>query len=143
MNALDLAKRAYTSPDAPTRTFRGTEYDLFARITHRLKHANTGEAKMSVALVRALHDNRKLWDTLADDVADDANALPFDLRKQIFSMAVFTRQHSSRVMAGTATADVLIDINTAMMKGLRPTPVTAPMLSPVVTQPHILQRAMS
>ena len=117
MNALERAKTAYTAPGAPIRTLRGTEYEIFARITHRLKAAS--QAIGFSAMARALHDNRDLWTTLADDVADEANALPLSLRQQIIALATFTRQHSSRVLAGTATVEVLIDINTAIMRGLK------------------------
>lgn len=71
------------------------------------------------ALVRALHDNRALWTALAADVAIGTNGLPRSLRAQIFYLAEFTVHHSRRVLAGEAGADVLVDINTAVMRGLR------------------------
>ena len=39
MTAQILARAAYASPAAPTRTARSIEYDAFARVTHRLKTA--------------------------------------------------------------------------------------------------------
>ncbi|MFD2172993.1 flagellar biosynthesis regulator FlaF [Rhodobacter lacus] len=119
MNATTLAKTAYANPGQPTRTLRGTEYEIFARVTHRLKMAS-GMAKTNFpALVGALYDNRKLWTTLAVDVAQPGNELPDTLRARIFYLNEFTQQHSAKVLKGTATADVLIDINTAIMRGLR------------------------
>ncbi|MCB2124408.1 MAG: flagellar biosynthesis regulator FlaF [Rhodobacteraceae bacterium] len=118
MNAHLMARSAYSGAAIPTRTGRGTEYEIFARVTRRLRQAQAGEGGFA-ALVRALHDNRSLWTALAADVAVEANELPKPLRAQIFYLAQFTNEHSRRVMAGDATVDVLIDINTAVMRGLR------------------------
>lgn len=119
MNAFDRAKMAYSSPAAPTRTLRATEYDAFARITHRLKSAEQAARRDFAALVLALQDNRSLWSVMADDVADPGNGLPLALRRQVFELATFTNKHTSRVLAGETTAAALIDINTAIMRGLR------------------------
>lgn len=119
MNAQSLAKTAYSKPGQPTRTARGTEYDLFARITHRLKTAIALDKTGFSTLVRALHDNRQLWIALAADVADSDNGLPPALRARIFYLSEFTAQHTTKVLSGAAKADVLIDINTAVMRGLR------------------------
>lgn len=119
MNATTLAKTAYSAPDQATRTARGTEYEVFARITHRLKTAAAlGDAGFST-LARALHDNRRLWSTLAADVAGPGNLLPAPLRARIFYLAEFTSQHTRKVLAGDCGAEVLVDINTAIMRGLR------------------------
>ena len=55
----------------------------------------------------------------AADVADRANGLPQDLRARIFYLAEFTDQHSSKVLSGKGKADVLVEINAAIMRGLR------------------------
>lgn len=119
MTALDLGRRAYALPGTPARTPRGIEYDLFARVTHRLKAAQSDGQSDFAALAAALHENRRLWSTLAADVAEPRNALPAPLRAQLFYLFEFTDQHSSKVLSGDATVAVLIDINTAVMRGLR------------------------
>ena len=119
MYAHTLAKTAYSNPGQPTRTPRTTEYELFARVTHRLKAAAALDKTQFPSFARALHDNRQLWTVLVTDVADAANGLPPQLRAQIIYLYEFTMQHTSKVLAGTATADVLIDINTAVMRGLK------------------------
>ncbi len=119
MTAQILARTAYASPAAPTRTARSLEYDAFARVTHRLKSAIAVGHGGFTTLVHALHDNRSLWTTLAADVADADNGLPQALRAQIFYLSEFTRQHSGKVLTGTAKADILVEINTALMRGLR------------------------
>jgi len=117
VNATTLAQTAYASSAAPIRTDRGTEYDVFARITLRLK--KTDPAKNYVGFVEALHENRKLWTLLAVDVADKNNGLSKQLRAQIFYLAEFTLQHTSKVLAGNVGPEALIDVNTAVMRGLR------------------------
>ncbi len=114
-----MARTAYSSTTAPIRSHQSTEYDAFARITRRLKDATTRGASGFSDLAAALHDNRKLWTLLAADVADTANALPQPLRAQIFYLAEFTLHHSAKVLAGDAQAEALIDVNTAIMTGLR------------------------
>ena len=119
MNAFDRAKMAYSTPGAPGRTLRDTEYDIFARVTRALRGAIGPGQTDHPRLMQALHDNRRLWTALAADVADPGNGLPAPLRARIVYLAEFTRQHSSRVIDGTASAEVLVEINMAVMRGLR------------------------
>ncbi|MCK8463353.1 flagellar biosynthesis regulator FlaF [Aliiroseovarius sp. S1339] len=117
MNAVALAKTAYNSSSrAPLRTSRGTEYEAFAKVTHQLGRARTSSF---ADLAQALHENRRLWTLLAADVADDGNGLPDDLRARVFYLAEFTADHSRKILSGDEDATVLVDINTAVMRGLR------------------------
>ena len=86
-------------------------------MTHRLKA--TLDRRNLAAVAAALHDNRQLWTVLAADVAEPGNALPPALRAKLFYLYEFTDQHSRKVLAGEASAEVLVDINTAIMRGLR------------------------
>ena len=117
MTVHNMARTAYATPGTPARSLRGIEYDLFARVTHRLK-ATLGRHDIAT-LAAALHDNRQLWTVLAADVAEPGNALPPTLRARLFYLYEFTDQHSRKVLAGNASAEVLVDINTAIMRGLR------------------------
>ena len=56
---------------------------------------------------------------MATQVADAKNALPQGLRAQIFYLAEFTLQHSRKALSGGASVRPLIEINTAVMRGLR------------------------
>ena len=118
MNAFNMAKMAYTNTAAPIRTPRSNEYDAFARITHRLKSFSTDKANFN-SLANALHENVKLWTILAADVSDGSNDLPEELRGRIFYLFEFTSQHTRKILRGEDSVDVLIDINTAIMGGLR------------------------
>jgi flagellar protein FlaF len=114
-----MAQSAYSSAAAPTRTPQGVEYEAFARITRRVKAAHQQGEKGFHTLVDALHQNRRLWLVLATSVADKDNPLPAQLRAQIFYLWEFTNQHTNKVLNKDADPEVLIDINTAVMRGLR------------------------
>lgn len=118
MNATLLAQSAYGKADQAVRTPRDIEYEAFARMTHRLKKASE-EANDFPGLARAVHDNRHLWSILASDVARNDNGLPAELRNHIYTLAQFTRKQSQKVLHREGTVDALIEINTAIMRGLR------------------------
>jgi flagellar biosynthesis activator protein FlaF len=120
MNMMNtLAHDAYARPDAPARNARAVEYELFVRMTRALSAAWAQRKQNHLALVTALYDNGKMWRTLAVDVADIGNELPSALRAQLFYLYEFTTEHSRKVLDGTASAEVLVEINTAVMRGLR------------------------
>lgn len=118
MNAIEQARRAYAPSNSPTKNARSVEYQAFVNIIHHLDKAARGGKSAFADLVAALHENRALWTLLATDVADPANGLPDDLRAQIFYLAEFTGQHTSKVLRGEASPEALIEINTAVMRGL-------------------------
>jgi flagellar biosynthesis activator protein FlaF len=110
---------AYAQPTAPIRTPRSAEYEVIARITQRLSTA-IGRMKVDYpGLVAALAENEQLWSTLAADVAGSGNGLPQALRARLFYLYRFTAEHSRKVRDGLATASVLVEINTAVLRGLR------------------------
>ena len=113
------ARSVYARPEAPQKTPRSLEYDLLARITKRLGQAAAARRENCPALMAALDENLRLWSTLASDVADSGNTLPSKLRAQLFYLYEFTNLHSKAVRADKGSVDVLVDINTAVMRGLR------------------------
>lgn len=119
MNSQTLAKAAYSQGHTPVRTERGTEYELFATVTHKLRVAAAKGKPGFAALADAVYHNRQLWTLLATDVADKDNALPKDIRARIFYLAEFTQDYSSKVLSKGASIAPLVEINAAMMRGLR------------------------
>ena len=119
MNIAALARSTYSDASAPIKTERSTEYQIFAQITHRLAKASTADIASFVDLAEAIHENRRLWTILASDVAEKENGLPAQLRAQIFYLAEFTEAHSRKILAKEATANALVEVNTAIMRGLR------------------------
>lgn len=114
-----MARTAYSPTSAPVLSPQSVEYEALARVTHHLKKNATGRFEDFPALARAIHHNRRVWTTFASAVADYNNALPADLRARILYLAEFTLLHSQKVLAREESPDPLIDINTAIMKGLR------------------------
>ncbi|MGL4237939.1 flagellar biosynthesis regulator FlaF [Tabrizicola sp.] len=110
---------AYAQRETPARSFRAVEYDLLARATHRLTAAWARRTTDFPALAAALHQNQQLWSTLAADVADQGNGLPAALRARLFYLYEFTAKHSGAILQGHGSVEVLTDINTAVMRGLR------------------------
>jgi flagellar biosynthesis activator protein FlaF len=114
-----MARRTYALTDTPARSPRDIEYELMARITRRLSAAWTSRNSGYGALVAALHDNEEMWRTFASDVAKPGNGLPEALRAKLFYLYEFTVHHSPKIRDGEADVEVLVDINTAVMRGLR------------------------
>ena len=119
MNSQTMAQAAYSQVRAPIRTERGTEYELFARVTHKMRRAAARGKPGFAALAEALHHNRNLWTVLAADVADRENGLPRDLKARIFYLSEFTQDYSGKVLSKGASIAPLVEINAAMMRGLR------------------------
>lgn len=119
VNTHSLAQSAYGRPETPVKSMRSIEYDLFARVTKRMTAAWAARSGDFAGLVRALHDNTTMWRTLASDVAEPTNGLPKALRARLFYLYEFTAQHSPKILDDRASVDVLVDINTAVMRGLR------------------------
>ena len=120
MQAMSLARKGYAARTAPTITARRLEFDALARVTHRLDQAaSRTDAGHFAELAAALLDNRRLWTLFAIDVARPENQLTAELKAQIFYLSEFTTQHSSAVLQRTADVAPLIEINTAIMRGLR------------------------
>ena len=123
-----MAQRAYGAAARPLRTARGTEYEIFAEVTAALAQAGRkpeaeegydARGRRFAALVDAVHRNRRLWTTLAADVAGPENALPPELRARLFYLAQFAEAHGRAVLRGADPAP-LVEINRAVMGGLRP-----------------------
>ena len=119
MSVTHSAEKAYARPSAPSRTPRGIEYDLLARTTRRLATAWENRREKFPQFAEALHDNLRVWSVFAADVSGDDNGLPQKLRAQLYYLYRFTEQHSRKVLRDEASVEVLVDINTAVMRGLR------------------------
>jgi flagellar protein FlaF len=119
VTVLDQAQAAYGTSVRVTRTPRDSEFEVLARITRRLRSAAEPDAAYS-ELASAIHDNRSLWSIFANDLLMPGNALPRELRERLLYLARFVDDHSSKVLRNSATVDALVEINTAVMRGLRP-----------------------
>lgn len=117
MSESMLAANCYTNPARSTATPRTLEYQIFARVTGQLSSAHRNGEFGNLA--QALHDNLSLWTMLGTDVAGAGNGLPPELRSKLFYLFEFTRAHTAKVTKGEATPEILVEINTAIMRALR------------------------
>ncbi|MGP9789913.1 flagellar biosynthesis regulator FlaF [Roseinatronobacter sp. NSM] len=118
MNAHVMAAAAYGVPNTAYKTPRTIEYELISKITARLSAAVKADPFIFANLAEAMHENRRLWVELAIDLATPGNQLPDQLRVQLLGLAQFTLRHTDQVLDGKDRADVLVDINLAVMRGL-------------------------
>jgi len=119
VTSMHHARTAYARPQTSLRSQRNLEYDLLARAAQRLQSGWENRKKDFVPLAAAVNENNILWSTLAADVADGGNGLPQALRARLFYLYQFSEAHGRKVLSGTASVDVLVDINMAVMRGLR------------------------
>lgn len=117
MHEQALAQKAYAQSTKSVGSPRAIEYQVFARVTRDLRIA--ADAESFPKLAEALHANVQLWTIIAADVSGEKNGLPKELRASLFNLCEFTRQHSKKVLRREASVDALIEVNTAIMKGLR------------------------
>lgn len=104
---------------APVRSARSIEYELLARTTQRLQESWARRESAFGDLARAVADNTILWASLGADLVEPGNGLPPELKARLFYLYQFSEQHGQKVLAGLGDAGVLVEINMAVMRGLR------------------------
>ena len=120
MTSHHRAQAGYGDTSRAVNAPRQIEYQAFARITHGLSAAIAADGPGAFpALAEAMRQNIRLWTIIAADLANPNNGLPESLRAQLLSLAVFTRTHTERLLAREANPEALVEINTAIMRGLR------------------------
>lgn len=119
MSANTLAKTAYASSTETVRSPRAVEYEIIAQVTHNLKSAAEDKSHNYSRFAEAIHRNNQLWTVLAASVVDPDNELPKDVRAQLFYLSEFTRRQAAQALAGKANILPLLQINTAILRGLR------------------------
>lgn len=119
MIETSLAENGYSSSIQSTGSPRNIEYEIFARVTRELSTKDKSAPDYPAKIAQALRNNLRLWTILANDVAKEDNELPKELRSSIFYLSEFTRQHTAKVYNGEADVQVLVDVNTMIMRGLR------------------------
>ncbi len=118
MNAAIRAYSALGTEPSAVRTDRGTEYEVFLRVTRELKILAKDPNGSFPRLVASLHRNRSLWTLLATEVSSPDNQLPEELRAKIFYLSEFVSHQTSQILSKKSDVQVLIDLNLTVMKGL-------------------------
>ena len=118
MNVVERAREGYGRNAVPIKSHRAAEYEAIARISHRLRATAMNRKSRYADFVSALHENSKLWSTLAVNVADPSNELPQELRARLFWLAEFTETETRRILKGQGDIAALIEVNAAILHGL-------------------------
>lgn len=121
MNVVERAQDAYGQNAIHMKSPRDAEYEAIARITHRLRNATMNRKTNYPAFVMALHENNRLWTTLAAELAQPDNGLPKELRARLFWLAEFTGSETRKLLLDEGDVGILIEINAAVLHGLRGT----------------------
>jgi flagellar biosynthesis regulator FlaF len=112
------ALTAYGAVIRTTEDPRTIEYRLLARANAALEAARSAAAP--AALPGAIHENRMVWTAFAADLAEDGNGCEESLRARLLSLARWVFAESDRVLRQSKSPQALIDVNRAVMLGLRP-----------------------
>jgi len=119
VTATTLALRGYSENAVSTRNGRRAEYEVIARITHQLRNAAVKSKSDFPSYASALHLNQQLWTALVVDIADKNNPLPDDLKARIIYLSDFTRTHTRKILREKASVMPLLEINMAVLRGLK------------------------
>lgn len=112
-------KSPYGNSNHGVQTPKTTEYQIFAKVTQRLRFAADNPDQDRATTASALHDNRRLWTILATDLASDGNKMGESLKAGLLSLAAFSLGQSSKALKDHERIASLIEVNTSVMKGLR------------------------
>lgn len=119
MNVVERAQDGYGRNAALMKSPRDAEYEVIARVSHRLRSAAMNRDRDYPAYVMALHENARLWTTLATEIAQKENGLPRDLRARLFWLAEFTSSETRKLLRNEGDVGILIEVNAAVLQGLR------------------------
>ncbi|MTH76107.1 hypothetical protein GL286_00015 [Paracoccus aestuariivivens] len=93
------------------------EYDAFSLVTREL--VKSPRECADIRTISAISRNNELWTFLGAALADPSNQLRDDLKSGLMSLSAFVLRHGHNVLVGRGNTNVLIDINMAIMRGLR------------------------
>lgn len=112
------ARSVYGNVGRSVGSDRDIEIQVFQTSIVRLRTIAGLDFKLTAEAAKILADNLKLWDMLTVDLAHPDNPMDKNLAAQLIGLSKFVRVHTMALYRGEGSADVLIDINTAILKGL-------------------------
>ncbi|MFC7291570.1 flagellar biosynthesis regulator FlaF [Hirschia litorea] len=113
-----MSIQAYQKTANRTADPRDVEFRLFAEVTRDLMEAQKADKFAFGQVVAALDKNRRVWNAMAMDCAQEGNGLPEELRAGIISLSLFVGRHTSEASRNRDEIETLIDINRNIMQGL-------------------------
>lgn len=120
MTLQQNAVRGYGQINRQTGSDKQIELQLFSRITAKLRAQDKiYSGYLTADLAQALVENARLWNLIFIDLSNVENRLPVALKASLIELSEFTQYHTQQVLRGEAKFDVLIDINTNIINGLK------------------------
>ncbi|WOR14489.1 flagellar biosynthesis regulator FlaF [Hyphomonas sp. FCG-A18] len=114
-----LARQAYGQVQHRTAGPKEIEHAVFEQITEALQDVAKTEAPVPNVYADAVSRNMELWTILAADLMSDANALPLETKQGLLGLSEFVRRTSMTLLTEGGDVTDLIDVNIAIMRGLR------------------------
>lgn len=101
-----------------TASIRENERLAFERSISLLKAAQA-EGRDSRMSIEALLFTNRLWSVLLEDLADEGNGLPDDLKASLISIGIWVLRRTEDIRQGrTGDFAALIDVSESIHKGL-------------------------
>ena len=112
------ARSVYGNVGRSVGSDRDIEIQVFQASIAKLRSISGLDFKFTPDAAKILSDNLKLWDMLTVDLAQPDNQIDKNLAAQLIGLSKFVRVHTMALYRGEGSVDVLVDINTAILKGL-------------------------
>lgn len=97
---------------------RARERQLLQRSIDLMKAARD-KSKNSMEVVEATHFSRRLWGALLEDLAQEENQLPKELRASLISIGIWILKETERIRQGESRDfDGIIEISQTIMEGV-------------------------
>ena len=119
-----MSLAAYQRVSQVTESPRQSEYRLLGAVSRELA-ASLVDVENPGRRREALDWNQQIWITFMLDCGQAENALPATLRARIISLGLWVARYTEKAMFSDLEVQPLIDVNTAIMKGLLGIPQTA------------------
>lgn len=98
---------------------RERERELIQRSIDLLKRATQEDAE-TFALVEALHFTIRLWSSFLEDLADDNNELPKELRANLISIGIWILREAENIRQGESTnVESIIEVSEILKDGIK------------------------
>jgi flagellar biosynthesis activator protein FlaF len=119
--AMQMAAETMNIDDVRAR--RDLEASVLNKAAEFLVNAQSHwhDEENNLYLSEVLKYNQRLWNLFLDEVVDDGDRLPGQVRQNILTLSVFIGKHTVEVLKSPAPEklDILIKINRGLAEGLQ------------------------
>ena len=123
---LQKAYQAYDTMSKETMSGRELEAHVLTKAANKLKtclsDVYTPEKRRQLSEV--LNYNQKIWNVLQEELMNENNPLPTELRQNLLNISLFVDNHTIKTQAypESGKVKILMDINLNLAAGLRENP---------------------